>query len=310
MASTSTLKTHGTDESSHKRGEIIMRIENTADGRYRKVLGTQFEGLIGRLYQEIADRKASDTTFTEDIQTHEDSISALAAELSLIFIQTTEVMAFLDEMFPDDSDMAIINRDTLISKSLIVQENLEVSGESYFQEQAQFFGKAHFKDEVLIENLLTTIETTDFNINATTMNIVNDTLTLTNTNTIIDGLIQFKKQATFNKPIVSTTSTEVPFVIASDLQVDNLNVEFFQGTTPADYAPISHVGAGGATEHAEATDVLAGFMSAEDKAVHDATTTLLDQTMTVYVSNAEPGVEVDTNLWIDTSDIEGEPDPV
>ena len=87
-----------------------MRIAQTSDGRYVKVLSPQMQGLIGRLYEEIRQRKETDARHDETLATHENQMELISSQMETMLIRYAEITDILRRLFPEDEPVANIDR--------------------------------------------------------------------------------------------------------------------------------------------------------------------------------------------------------
>lgn len=224
-----------------------MRIAQTEGGRYIKVLSPQEEGMVGRLYKEIQDRKASDASTNQSLDNQSNQIGVLSSQVDSMTIRYAEISNILSRMFPENEPIAVI------------EKPLEVNG----------------------------------SVKATTF--------------------------------ISTETDNPPFSVASQGLNKNLNAEFINSKSlddledimdekvlaldttlsgrmddakeqaDKDYAPMSHVNAGGPGVHPYATELEAGFMSPEDKQKCNR----IDLPGGIVASYEAPQTPLDKQLWID-----------
>jgi len=95
-----------------------MRIAQTADGRYIKVLSPQMQGVIGRLYKEIEDRKRTEGTQDTTIVNQTNKIGILTSQVDAMTIRYTEMTDILRRMFPENEPIAVIEKPLSIAGSI------------------------------------------------------------------------------------------------------------------------------------------------------------------------------------------------
>lgn len=87
-----------------------MRIAQTTDGRYVKVLSPQFQGMIGRMYQEVKERKEQGETFSEKFIDHENKMLLMTDQIDTMQIRYNEISSTVNQMFPENELVAVIDR--------------------------------------------------------------------------------------------------------------------------------------------------------------------------------------------------------
>lgn len=95
-----------------------MRIAQTADGRYVKILSPQMQGMIGRLYKEVNDRKSSDDQQNANIQNQSNKIGILTSQVDAMTIRYTEMTDILRRMFPENEPIAVIEKPLEVNGSV------------------------------------------------------------------------------------------------------------------------------------------------------------------------------------------------
>lgn len=93
-----------------------MRIAQTTDGRFIKVLSPELQGLIGRLYKEIQERREADSEHNELLEEHSSSIVLVQSKLDMLLVRYAELTGMLNDLFPADEDYAIIERPLLVTE--------------------------------------------------------------------------------------------------------------------------------------------------------------------------------------------------
>jgi hypothetical protein len=91
-----------------------MRIEKTSDGRFIRILDPAMQGLIGRLYQEINQRKMDYMSHEDTMMTLDHSVELLDSQIQTLVIHYAEVSAALEKLLPVGSELAFIDRTLLV----------------------------------------------------------------------------------------------------------------------------------------------------------------------------------------------------
>jgi hypothetical protein len=91
-----------------------MRIEKTSDGRFIRILDPAMQGLIGRLYQEINQRKMDYMTHEDTMMALDHSVELLDSQIQTLVIHYAEVSAALEKLLPVGSELAFIDRTLLV----------------------------------------------------------------------------------------------------------------------------------------------------------------------------------------------------
>jgi hypothetical protein len=91
-----------------------MRIEKTSDGRFIRVLDPAMQGLIGRVYQEIDQRKMDYMNHEDTMMALDHAVELLDSQIQTLVIHYSEVSAALEKLLPVGSELAFIDRTLLV----------------------------------------------------------------------------------------------------------------------------------------------------------------------------------------------------
>lgn len=92
-----------------------MRIAQTSDGRYIKVMSPQFEGMAGRIYGEIRDRREVNDRHDATLNQHNNQIGIISSQMETMLIRYAEMTELLRRLFPEDEPIAVIEKPLEVS---------------------------------------------------------------------------------------------------------------------------------------------------------------------------------------------------
>lgn len=87
-----------------------MRITKIRDGHYAKVLSPELNGLVGRLYEEIRQRKEEDAQQVANLQEQKVKTDIMANRIATVSIRYEEMDVILNRLFPADDTNAFLDR--------------------------------------------------------------------------------------------------------------------------------------------------------------------------------------------------------
>lgn len=105
-----------------------MRIVQTSDGRYIKILNPQLQGVIGRLYGEITERKAADGNYDSVLNSHQNQMTIITTQMETMLIRYAEITDILRKLFPEDEPIATIDRPLLVDGSVKAGTFISIEG--------------------------------------------------------------------------------------------------------------------------------------------------------------------------------------
>lgn len=133
-----------------------MRIAQTTDGRFVKILSPEMQGLIGRLYQEVRERKDQGVLFDAALDSFQNELSIIDSQIDTMVVRYNEVMNILRKLFPENENIARIDRPLEVSGSVkadrfiatsVAMPGLEVANQLLITNlNAEFVGGKKYTD--------------------------------------------------------------------------------------------------------------------------------------------------------------------
>lgn len=235
-----------------------MRIERQPDGRYIKTLTPELKRFIERFYAEVRERKRIDAEVDDRMKNSLGLVNEISAQMDLLIIKSNETMEVINALFPIGSDE--VNMD----KKFVIRE-LEVTLGAHFNSTMSVRSNATFQAHVSANSFSGTSIELEEEVSAGSLDVEG---------AIVGATGEFN-YITLTRPTVQGP----PMIVSSTGMVVNLNSQFLEGKTAADFALQANTYTKTQTDAA----IAAGGGSGG-----------------IVVSPTAPDYE-STSLWIDTS---------